>query len=589
MKETENGEALEDQNMIEEDILAYGRKNLHPTLLENVLKQYKKFSKVQRRPKNEQEIPYIDEHTGGRKFTVKRSEEPSGSGFYKYTYEDRDDIGGLGNKPFELSEIQDDTGNSISGIPSKGSDKKVTSVSAYYWKHESTNGSPPTKVLLVEVVYSGENRTAYYVRGSGKDWIETSLQNDLEKTLYEQNCYNNEAVTLDLTRSNSETHSKHGGTGYCCAYHKEGPKVTVEEIAVRHQHERGESTKLYKHTIYPTSKLAGIKYNEGGNHGPKSRKNIKIPGLDNSGKDSVDIYALYSGKNQDPELIYVKSTGDSGVTGWFKKGSSNNGNWEKAEKLDKNITPNNFGDLDCDKFKALKEELNHDTSGLDECKEHLKQQERAQLTARTELGGEQREESREEEQEEEKKEDEDSPKRDPGPPGSSGKNGDGDTGASDDRGTVGARRGSDREAQTTVPKSGDSSWDLFGSGLRELVAGVFNTLFTRSFLKDSETSISELPKNVNSSPDFSQKLTVSHGKVTKNQVEGFYTEDGGRKSSAGAADPKGAHTEGPTKESDPVSEPLAPPSPTAPAEVTLLHEASVHSTGHSQDHNWSAK
>ncbi|AFZ79518.1 hypothetical protein BEWA_023670 [Theileria equi strain WA] len=326
------------------------------------------------------ETTYTGASTGNKTIIVERTTDPPGSNFYRYTHKVSN-----GEQQFTLARVLGDDSQKLEGIPPhSGSDGKVTSVSAYYWKRD--NGTQtPNKVLLIEVVYSGPDKTKYYKNTSGTEWVETSLQNDLEKVLDQQNCYSNNAVTLDLTRNNSEGH-KHG-KGYCCDEHRgDQYKVSVQEIPVNHRHNHGKSTRLYKHSITNGGRFAGIKYYENGDtNNPKNRNNVKIPGLQNPGKDSVDIYALYSGNNQEPELIYVNSAGGSGVTGWFKKGSGTNGDWEKADKL-QNITPDNFRDLECNEWNGVVGELDgYSVSSLQECQEYIKQQElRAQETVNLE-------------------------------------------------------------------------------------------------------------------------------------------------------------------------------------------------------------
>ncbi|AFZ79670.1 hypothetical protein BEWA_025190 [Theileria equi strain WA] len=324
---------------------------------------------------------------GGKSVTISVTRHEDSPGFYRYTHENstKDSYGK--SLPFRLKEIQDENGK-IGGVRESQDDKEVTSVEAYYWRHENGGGQTPTKVLLVGVTAAGSDGTKYYVRSSGKEWVEKRLNGDLEKILDEQNCYSNDAITLDLSRNNSEQPKY--GKGYCCDDHKNSPRVTVEEIPVSHKHHNhGRSAKFYKHTIGPTSKLAGIKYNEGGSSDPKNRKRVTLNGQPFPIPNVKNVYALYSGESKEPKLIYVNSTGGSGVSGWFKKGSGTNGNWEKAEKLN-SITPENFRDLDCNNWKALKEELNHDTSDLEECQESKQQLEQRQQEAQR-SGGEESE------------------------------------------------------------------------------------------------------------------------------------------------------------------------------------------------------
>ncbi|EKX73865.1 hypothetical protein BEWA_039030 [Theileria equi strain WA] len=299
------------------------------------------------------------------KITVRKSEEPSGSDFYRYTHTLQN-----GGGQFILKEVKDDK-NSPIVIP-KESDKKVTSVSAYYWKHD--NGTnPPTKVLLVEVAYSGSDGTKYYKNSEGTQWIETSLDGeDIEKKLDELNCYNNGAVTLDLTK---DAYGPNGNLP-CCEHHKGSSKVKITPVQVNnhhdHQHVGSDNLTVTKYSI-TNGKLAAIKL---GDSGKKSKRKSIILDGSKFPMDSVEsVYALYSNGGTDPILIYVDKNPDTQNSGWYKNDDSND-TWTKADELS-DVTPNNFGKLECKQWNRLVKGL-HTNSGLQECQEHLKKQEKPQ-------------------------------------------------------------------------------------------------------------------------------------------------------------------------------------------------------------------
>ncbi|EKX72712.1 hypothetical protein BEWA_012710 [Theileria equi strain WA] len=304
-----------------------------------------------------------DESTKGQNIIIKVTvtEEPRGSDFYKYTHEDN----GGEKQLFELKEVLDGNSKKIEGIPPDGPDKKVTSVSAYYWRHDKGGpGQTPNKVLLVEVSYSGSGGTKYYVRGTGIDWVETFLGDDLEKTLDEQNCYSNDAVTLDLTKDAYGTE----GRSPCCDGHKSHSKVSVTPVPVNHTHHDhphvgSNNLTVKKYSILGTT-LAAIKLADTGEK--KKKKRITFSGQPFP-MDSVEsIYALYSGDNREPKLIYVNSIGDqTNVRGWYQNNGSD-GEWTKATDL-QGVTPETIND--CPNWNNVVGKLKHSNRDLQECKE----------------------------------------------------------------------------------------------------------------------------------------------------------------------------------------------------------------------------
>ncbi|EKX72103.1 hypothetical protein BEWA_045670 [Theileria equi strain WA] len=294
--------------------------------------------------KDREEIQHSD---WGKKFTVKRTIEPTGSDFLRYTYT----LASHGEK-FEVKEIQDDHDTPIPD----SSGNNVTSVEAYYWRYENPSGETPTKVLLIGVI-KNTSEYSYYGRDNdnGNRWNLTSklTGESLEIKLDDFNCYNNNAVTINLTKSVPKNHVK--DNKYCCGANHGRKRVSVTSNKVSCK-THGCSTSYFKHefTSDRTSKLAAIKYHTY----PSRRKRVNIPDLNLPTNQSVKvtIYAFYCSKNN-PALIYVESTGTKpNVTGWYKKNGSKSEN-EDWIRVDLNTTPGDLEnkELDCSNNKNFKE------------------------------------------------------------------------------------------------------------------------------------------------------------------------------------------------------------------------------------------
>ncbi|AFZ80280.1 hypothetical protein BEWA_031330 [Theileria equi strain WA] len=293
---------------------------------------------------------------GGKtvKITVKRTIEPKGSHFYRYTHSPH------GGRAFTLKEIQDNN-KRIEGIQESKDGKDVYSVSAYYWKHDNTGGGQtPGKVLLIGVSTSA--RTTYYVRSSGNRWTEYKLdEEDLEHELDEFVCKYHNGVTIDLTRDKHRP-----GESYCCDKHadKEGKdgeaKVSVTSVPVSCKTHSGSShLTVKKHTITsPNLRLAGIKYNENSDLAPKNRRRIKLTKQSFPITDVDSVHVFYC-QEQNPLLIYIHPTTGSSAKGWYKKkeGSNDSGNeeWEETLAGLRNTAPEKI--TDCTSWNALVTEL----------------------------------------------------------------------------------------------------------------------------------------------------------------------------------------------------------------------------------------
>ncbi|AFZ80300.1 hypothetical protein BEWA_031530 [Theileria equi strain WA] len=289
------------------------------------------------------EADYGNGKTYGSGKQIKVIRTPELYDFYRYTHKVSN------GSQFTLLEVKGDSSKRINGINEYG--KPVTSVEAYYWKHEKTNGSPPTKVLLIGVTTS--TGTTYHKNTSGKDWVEHHLQNDLEKTLDEQNCYNNNAITLDLSKDAYGT-----GDKYCCDGHKGSSRITVASIPVNHKHVGSKTLMAYSYTI-SSEKLAAIKL-----AGGKKRKTIKLDGSEFPMEGVESVSALYSNGSKEPVLICLNMKGDDKTSGWYK--SSGGDTWTKAPELG-DVKPEEIQN-NCKQWNALVGELKkHSDSNLQEC------------------------------------------------------------------------------------------------------------------------------------------------------------------------------------------------------------------------------
>ncbi|AFZ81026.1 hypothetical protein BEWA_004340 [Theileria equi strain WA] len=304
---------------------------------------------------------YTGNSTGGRIIQVKLTSGPT-QNFFKYEHA----LQAGGTQLFHLMEIWDDNNSSISRI--KGG-KDVTLVEAYYWKDDkSGSGRTPGKALLVGITI--DTKTTYYKDSGGNEWIEQAIDAEkLEKELENLNCYNNNAVTLDLSKSLST------GQSYCCEEHrKTGTKIVVDKGEIIRDGNRKVGYTKYSIT---GGQLVGIKfYKDDVSNDEKYRRRITTTGgLKFPITGTVDIYAIHSDKN--PELIYVKSTGTKNpVTGWFQRGSDDNGKWTevsaKLSGVDKDKIDNK--QLSCQQWKALTGVLKHGDSDFVDCPEEPEQQ-----------------------------------------------------------------------------------------------------------------------------------------------------------------------------------------------------------------------
>ncbi|AFZ79605.1 hypothetical protein BEWA_024540 [Theileria equi strain WA] len=159
--------------------------------------------KLKNKPSSGDSTTTYEDTTDGKrvKITVTRSNDPTRSDFYKFTH--------APTESFKLEEVQDDEGISIT--ETKSISGKVGSVSAYYWKHE-TSKNP----LLIEIQDSGGQNT-YYRNNKNGQWSDYKLKSQTtgEPTKDELellNCTINDVVQIDATRISyyNERYCHHG-------------------------------------------------------------------------------------------------------------------------------------------------------------------------------------------------------------------------------------------------------------------------------------------------------------------------------------------------------------------------------------------
>ncbi|EKX73842.1 hypothetical protein BEWA_038800 [Theileria equi strain WA] len=280
----------------------------------------------------------------GTNLQVKRSPYPTDQGLTSNFYEYEHTLQNGGE--FTLKEIQGDGAN-ISAIRNTAN---VTSVSAYYWKHE--NDGPRT--ALIVGVTTGDTTTYYGSKRNGS-WIALNntshpplRNNDLERTLDDLLCLNYDAVIMDLSHDASYTVWT-AKKPYCCSCHDGNDRkvtVTLEKVSASSQ------IGYYKHSIKGGDQLAGIKYYLHGSDAnkPENRKRIKLNGHPFPIQGPVSVYSFNCGKK--PVLIYV----DGGsATGWYQKGTLDSDQWVKPRN-ELNEVPDKIKRCNED-FKKLAEEL----------------------------------------------------------------------------------------------------------------------------------------------------------------------------------------------------------------------------------------
>ncbi|AFZ81481.1 Ser/Thr protein phosphatase family member protein [Theileria equi strain WA] len=287
----------------------------------------------------------------GQQVKLTREENPPESGFLMFKHTSPN------GQPFQVQEVK----FGATPVPDIGvnSNDEIEHLAVWYWRETLETMTNP---LLVEVKRSDGNFIYNYNKGGMEtSWTSLPLRpkpltiqltdKTLETQLDDLNCYLNNAVTLNLTFQNSQTHNNR--KKYCCYYHKntgEG-KVSVTLVTVSCKEKGHKSADCYKHVNTDGSRVAAIKYDPTDG---TTRNRINLNGH-KSPPSVTTVYAFY--KNHNPKLIYV----DGGAaTGWYKKPTSSDKDeqWQKVSTNLDGITPDNLTEnMDCENWTKLKEAL----------------------------------------------------------------------------------------------------------------------------------------------------------------------------------------------------------------------------------------
>ncbi|EKX73343.1 hypothetical protein BEWA_053990 [Theileria equi strain WA] len=288
------------------------------------------------------------------KFVAEKKTDDPVKGFTKYAHS-------VTSGTFTLDGELKDGGRIVGFAGTRGQPiHKVKEVSVYYWDQAET------KPLLLEVKYGGGTTIYYVSSGSSNDWVYHGILQGpaLEQKLDDLNCQHNSAVTIDLSKTRAK--DRHS---YCCGGNHNGGaqgsnRVIVKKQEVSCNQQDHISTRLtyYKHEVNTSSgtgiKLAAIKYNDSRG----KRKRIEIPGFVLPTNDSVKVYVFYC--NNNPKLVYVESTVQTNVKGWFKNGSGDT--WEPFSGINENREPEKI--TNCNNgFKELVKELQNSGCSLSQC------------------------------------------------------------------------------------------------------------------------------------------------------------------------------------------------------------------------------
>ncbi|EKX73614.1 hypothetical protein BEWA_036500 [Theileria equi strain WA] len=172
----------------------------------------------------------------------------------------------------------------------------------------------------------GNRSTVFYKEDKPTEALTTALD--------EVRCLHNSEITMNLSLDNDMQYTS-GESKYCCTYHSPNGGEPEAKVSVKRGEKVASTIPYYKHEIKLETKLAGIKYNDGGT----SRKNITLSGSPFPIEGSLSVYVFYCYKGN-PVLIYLDSPSDSGTKGWYKKDKDDSRPWTKL----KGVLPENGPD-----------------------------------------------------------------------------------------------------------------------------------------------------------------------------------------------------------------------------------------------------
>ncbi|EKX72483.1 hypothetical protein BEWA_049500 [Theileria equi strain WA] len=235
---------------------------------------------------------------------------------------------------------------------------RVSQVLLYYPKC-----NPKEPILLR--IYHGNGGNEWFKRASisGNKWIRATEEEVnkistvgragtrvIRKVLDDLNCYLNQAVTVDITQSNS-TNKVNGQ--YCCNnhYHRGAEKVSVTARKVAN------TIEYYKHDVNTSdgSTVVAIKYYENSDTNTPSKR-IKLGGLILPTKESVKVYTFYSNK-KNPVLIYLDYDGlnKDNIRGWYEPNHSGGDQWTRFSSVLPEDGPDNIKASTSNLYQVIKE------------------------------------------------------------------------------------------------------------------------------------------------------------------------------------------------------------------------------------------
>ncbi|AFZ79755.1 hypothetical protein BEWA_026040 [Theileria equi strain WA] len=271
----------------------------------------------------------------GLPISLEKSEDPKGSGFFKFKHTSAT---GTSGEPFKVEKvIYGDSGPTVD-VGVNGNNNNIKHLSVWYWDVDGNMNNP----LFIEV-RKDDGKYDYYFNKGQYTWSpgqryrnEPITSEALEKELDDLNCRLNQAVTMDLSESR-----KNGQ--YCCN----------KRISISHNFgktDKSDSMEYYVHSITQGSQLAKIKYYASSD---TIRKRINADEIEFPITGSVSVSAFYCGGN--PVLIYVKGNGHNGTNKWYKRKNNNDheSKWELVQSDLKNIQPGDVSNPECEKKNKL--------------------------------------------------------------------------------------------------------------------------------------------------------------------------------------------------------------------------------------------
>ncbi|AFZ80976.1 hypothetical protein BEWA_003840 [Theileria equi strain WA] len=244
---------------------------------------------------------YYQDSTGKKSISVKRSPYPTEQGYSANFYDYKHKLENGGEK-FILLEVKSDDG---SNIPVIGRTENVTSVSAYYWRHELDNA------LLVGITTKDGNTATYYRNSKDGKWQQYKLRassgHPSQAELELLNCEINDVVQIDVSKIADYCHEPLDPKDY-----HTNKKVKVVKVD-DHGH-LGNYT-AYEHTPNPSGTFNISAFNNGGTPTTLSGLSSGLP-IRNTSKVTIFICR----NSSEPLLIHMEALNISRK--WFKRANS---------------------------------------------------------------------------------------------------------------------------------------------------------------------------------------------------------------------------------------------------------------------------